>query len=181
MQNEAVKAFMDNQHLCSLTWGHSRMRSPPKLISPTFQFVEYSEVTTDGNAGGPDGMNEICQKDYGPTARMCTSKEWWTTHHMVPVEFDRVAWAWVHPSTVTTFQGPTYATTVDWTGLHTLLISQVDPGIGITCDLWSTPRPRQTGLAIRVNLGGYLIQRSCALEAHVACCVPAEILKIGSP
>lgn len=65
-----------------------------------YQFVGFSTETTNGDAGGIGGMHALCQQDYGPDARMVTTKELLLSPGVPAV--DGAGDAWVQPTIVTT-------------------------------------------------------------------------------
>ena len=55
-------------------------------VSTVYRFAGYAGPTTGGAAGGIVGMHSICRSPspgFGPDARMCTSKEFWSSPHAV--------------------------------------------------------------------------------------------------
>ena len=146
---------------------------PPKVkvnVSTVYQFTGYAGETT-GNAGGIDGMHAICQAAFGDQARMCTTKEFWTSPGAVPPDSLQ---AWVHPSVVGMFQNDSgsgidnYA--LDFSGRQLPLSSGI---VLPTCDQWSTA----VGLGTVIFPGDasvQLAQCDSIVPLEVTCCVPAN-------
>lgn len=63
-----------------------------------YQFVGYSDGTTDGGQGFIH-MHRLCQADFGDTARMCTTEEFFNSPNAAdPVEGNApTEGAWIHP------------------------------------------------------------------------------------
>jgi hypothetical protein len=112
------------------------------------RFVGFSTSTVLGNATIL-GMHAACQTDFGPSSRMCTSKEY--IH------------AWVHPE-------PGLAANQDFSGTLDVVACRD----GIT----SGPIGFWTGLSgpsLTISVNGYMQNNSsCAIPRPVTCCAPAQ-------
>ena len=120
--------------------------------SDTYVFAGYSTAVVKGDVGF-HGMHGACQSDFGPNARICTTKEALLSPNFTPPGSDETDYGWVQPL-------PYYNNK-----------EQMVPGLAITIEncggftLQSRP-----GVTI-VYTGG-LAMRSCSEEHTVSCCVP---------
>lgn len=60
----------------------------------TSGFVGFTTTTIDGGQGMLQ-MHALCQIDHGPSARMCTSKEFWLSPKAIA---PTASAAWLHPT-----------------------------------------------------------------------------------
>ncbi len=95
-------------------------------------------------------MHALCQDDFGPDARMCTSKEFWQSPNADKPAED----AWLHSDR----QGEN----IDFTGLGNR---------NANCDAWNT---NVGGTGIVVTTDGRVAQPSCTVARPVTCCAPIQ-------
>lgn len=136
----------------------------PVTVSTDYQFVGYS-VAKVGPSSGIVLMHRICQESYGLAARMCTTKEFWTSPQMhFPAEKGA---AWIQPSIVgyALVNGRTWV--VDFSGAQ---IDMEDTTCGQWTEHWSATPWRGTALSGYSNV---VITSGCGSELEVTCCTPA--------
>ena len=149
-------------------------------VSTEYHFAGYSTATTDGDANGYQGMNEICEGEYSG-GRMCTTKEWFNTHGTMQLPPGQ--YAWVQPLVVaTTYRSPVDVINyTEWTGdTHVL---EADEGYqdAATCTHWTSTAVGKRGYALHRDGGGpqsfeELTIRFCSeAETHVTCCQLAHV------
>lgn len=133
-----------------------------------YRFAGYSSERTDGNAGGPLGMHAICQGNFGPTARMCTTEEFWKSPGIV--DAGGPLGAWIQPTIVAAYFNVLAADAVcmDFSGDLFLC----DPNKS-TCNQWKTAVDSFNGTTVRATTGETIV-RSCLNGLFVACCTPAS-------
>jgi hypothetical protein len=147
-------------------------------VSTEYQLAGYSTGSTSGNAGGVGGMHALCQADFGEHARMCTTKEWWTSPNAGPPPLN--ARTWISPSPVGTFAIP-YANYMngdpilsgwtDWTGYKRsqfLTVISSPP----TCFQWTRDAASREGSVITEQ--GVIEFDNCPVTNPVTCCTPAN-------
>ena len=66
-----------------------------------FEFAGFSSATTNGRAGGWPGMYQLCQADFGVTARMCNLTEYFLSPGVL---YPAVA-AWINDSETPAYRG----------------------------------------------------------------------------
>jgi hypothetical protein len=125
------------------------------------------------------GMHRACQKDFGALARMCTSKEFWTSPS---VEIPPIA-AWIQPSVVGTFtrevNGRVDSYAIDfWGKYYGLNYWDNDdraPARLPTCYGWSSSSGDLRGIALMDHEidGLALITHACSATNIITCCTPA--------
>jgi hypothetical protein len=138
-------------------------------VSTVYQFVGYAGPT-EGAAGGIVGMHAICQAEFGELARMCTSKEFWTSPEAVgPLPL--LLSAWIQPSIVGIWQNGTEAFAMDFTGARLRLDSLGLP----TCHQWTTSAEQFDGTFIAEFGGSVVLSYDACVEPRlVTCCTPAH-------
>ena len=147
-------------------------------VSTEYQLAGYSTGTTNGNAGGVGGMHALCQSDFGEHARMCTTKEWWTSPNAGPPPQN--ARTWVNPSPVATIaipdanymSGDSISTGwIDWTGYQRI---QVKSTIARppTCTQWTFNAASFEGSVVTEQ--GAIEFDSCSIINRVTCCTPVN-------
>jgi hypothetical protein len=139
-----------------------------------YHYVGPSGIITSGSTGGIPSMNALCQDQYGPTAHMCTSTEYFNTSGtpagkttqtkwIQPVGHDCYCpqgnacpvcfydgWGWGAP-------GPDFSSPFP------------------TCLNWASNSPSENGTAVvgsKLWPGGSLSWSSCNEYHPVACCAP---------
>jgi hypothetical protein len=147
--------------------------TPTVNVSTEYRFAGYSTGTTLGNAGSVIGMHALCQADYGEHARMCTSKEWWTSPN---VSLPPNGPAWIQPVTVAAYSGLDHTMTqtrnvvIDWTG-HRKNVQRNTDARPPTCRQWTDNN--EDGLVVQA--GFTTVQtRACGSNNYVTCCTPAN-------
>jgi len=117
----------------------------PQGPSGLFKFVGFSTGTINGGQGMLQ-MHALCQVDYGSTARMSTSKEFWLSPNATA---PTTAPAWLHPSDPTNhdFSSP-----------------------NASCTGWTNGTSDQNGLV--VDTAGKPGLSRCDFQRPVACAAP---------
>jgi hypothetical protein len=143
---------------------------------PFYRFVGFSSATTTGDAGGPLGMHTICQRSFGPDARMCTTEEFWKTPPTDNTLEDSTS-GWIQPVIIATYFDPTapegsQQIYVEYSGIRARAETGSAPTRYFSCGQWSNDKVQ--GLTVtssgRVSIG------DCGPDAqHVSCCRPATI------
>ena len=147
-------------------------------VSTEYQLAGYSTGTTNGSAGGVGGMHALCQSDFGEQARMCTTKEWWTSPNAGPPP--QGARTWVSPSPVGTHAIPDadymsgdalLSGWTDWTGyqLTQRLTSIARPP---TCLQWTQSAGSLNGSVVTEQ--GAIEFDGCFETNRVTCCTPVN-------
>lgn len=148
-------------------------------VSTVYQFAGYTQLKTTGDAGGVLGMNKLCT-EFGALARMCTSREYWTTPGAKLDEHGpgSVALAaWIQPSVVGVAYdgGNDHLVVMDFSGA--VVSYALTPGIGDqgTCAQWNTDSSGVRGTFLQTPTGGVVLGRKvCSDSLRVTCCAPAN-------
>jgi hypothetical protein len=146
-------------------------------VAGEYQFVGYSLGKTTGDAGGVVGMHAHCQArfNFGKTARMCTTKEWWESPNAEYPPAERGGIAWIQPQTAGAFFGQNFPSEIplhihiDWAGKITR--STDAAGAPDTCDQWTDSGANGTVLNTRDKK---IELRQCTPHHIVTCCVPVK-------
>lgn len=126
----------------------------------SFQFGGVTTATTDGSHGWWS-MNQLCTNEFGPNARMCTSKEVMSTPVSQWPSLAAYNGAWVHPY---------FAPTGGYTDVSGMAVSS---GGNFSCNGWGTTGT--TGMWLVGGGGTYngaFAVSNCTMVIHVACCLP---------
>ena len=131
----------------------SALAAPPTKTGEVYRFADFSSAMVLGGVGFPS-MHAACQLDFGPDARMCTSKEFWLS----PNATESLTRAWLHPRIV---GGGNAAFEF---GASDLLA---------TCARgWRDSTNNNRGLTVGEN--GHFFQDFCGTPRPVTCCAPAR-------
>jgi hypothetical protein len=156
--------------------------APPEiaLTLPTeYQFAGYTEATTSGNAGGVFGMHALCQQEFGPEARMCTTKEWWESSNNGPPPMEPPKSAWVHSTVITsniTSTGALVLMDITNTGIY--VSDPLFPQERLTCDHWTSEGNNRQGTILKLlDDVQQIFQQDCITMNRVTCCTPASITR----
>ncbi len=128
--------------------------------SNEFRFVGFTDEAFNGlddtiNGGqGMIAMHAFCQDDFGPDARMCTSKEFWLSPNAEAPSAD----AWLHTKP---FQTTAFSPT-DFTGFANPIEN---------CRGWTITA---AGAAAIVTTDGKPAIEGCNLARPVTCCEPIQ-------
>jgi hypothetical protein len=129
-------------------WNISGPTGPqgPQGPSDLFKFVGFSTGSINGGQGMLQ-MHAVCQVDYGSSARMCTSKEFWLSPNATAPTTNP---AWLHPSTSdgNDFSAP-----------------------GGSCVAWTDGTSNAVGLVVGTS-GKPEFSHRCDFQGLVTCCVP---------
>ena len=150
-----------------------------------YKFVGFSSEPTATGGIGFAAMNAACLPDFGPDARMCTTKEVVQTPNLQQIlatADDGVSAGWTHPVIVSEVFNPTIGTggaqiirdfsDFRWIG------QQPKPIPDISCFRWTNADPTNNGTVVIVdqsptNPPGTISNASCnATSIPVACCAP---------
>ena len=144
---------------------------------PFYRFVGFSSGTTTGDAGGPLGMHAICQRSFGPDARMCTTEEFWKTPPADNTLEDPIS-GWIQPVIIATYFDPTapegsQQVYVEYSGIRARAETGSAPTRYFSCGQWSNV-DRQ---GLTVNSAGRVEILDCNYtpQPKVSCCRPATI------
>jgi len=99
-------------------------------------------------------MHALCQDDFGPDTRMCTSEEFWLSPNAEAPAAD----AWLH----FTYLG----TNTDFSGLEGAAST-------LTCGGWKSPSANQRGLVV-TTAGKADLPMGCDMLRPVTCCEPIQ-------
>jgi hypothetical protein len=116
--------------------------------SPLSGFLGFSSGTINGGQGMLQ-MHGVCQLEFGSSARLCTSKEFWLSPNATA---PATVSAWLHPI-------PFSSGGSDFSG-----------GTPESCNGWRDGTSNLNGLV--VNTAGKPDISRCDLQSCVACCVP---------
>jgi hypothetical protein len=134
-------------------------------ISSVYQFLGYAENTKGANIGVVE-MHKVCQDAYAnDEARMCTSKEFWTSPN---IESPVGSAAWIQPSIVATYVLSTelFPRFADFSGGYFKLTHA-------NCLQWSSAATNVNiqGACIIEGLGA-VTYCGCDQDLMVTCCAP---------
>ncbi|HYA41231.1 MAG TPA: hypothetical protein VEF34_08005 [Syntrophobacteraceae bacterium] len=134
-------------------------------------YVGFTTATTNGNAHGEVGMNNLCQAKFGPTAHICTAGEYFSTASATgPIQEK-----WLQPSVsncvssstspyvmcqVPTISDGTFIDPTDW--VH-------------SCQGWTSVLHTDYGAAAEAGTDTYAHlsnTTTCDTKLPVACCAP---------
>jgi hypothetical protein len=137
-------------------------------VSTVYQFVGFSDDLTDGNPGGVTGMHAICQTDFEDGhARMCTSKEYWTS----PSAAEALVAAWIHPTVVGIISRAGGDAAIDFSGAILLIGDAVYDGFP-TCARWTSIGSGTNGTTLISE--SLIVPSPCDIPRPVTCCAPAN-------
>jgi hypothetical protein len=126
-----------------------------------YQFVGFSSGTTDG-AQGMLSMHALCQADFGETARICTSREFWLSPNAkAPTSSEGDAW--IHPEPHDSGGG---GGTTDFSG-YVIDGYSKSPA----CNGWNDNTSSVVGLIVR-DTDGIPSHADCINVFRVTCCAP---------
>jgi hypothetical protein len=138
----------------------------PVTVSSVYQFVGYSNDTIRPT-GGIAEMYSVCQRTYGASARMCTTKEFWNSPDLY---FETEAW--IQPTIVG------YTLVRESTGPYEDHVLWIVDFIGAQMDIrdancaqW-TSRIESRGLVVSSD-NKSIWPTYCSRELQVTCCLPA--------
>lgn len=143
-----------------LEWNSEGPPGPPAPGQIAFEFVGFSSTSVDG-ASGLLVLNQACQADFGPSARISTSAELLATSSLTP---QGSGTAWVKSSIVAVLSGISPPVALDMSG------AELELGDGIDCDGWSSPAG--SSLLIEGQTMSFSSQSSCSGSRRVACAIP---------
>ena len=129
--------------------------------SNVFRFIGYTDDATNTLPDAIDGgqgllaMHALCQDDFGPEARTCTSREFWLSPN-AEAHQDDLIYTWLHPDRVTN--------NLDFSGVVTASDSS-------SCSAWT--RPEDNIRALSVNQGKSRLA-ACDILRPVTCCAPVQ-------
>lgn len=131
------------------------------------EFAGFSIGTITGGEGIV-AMDAVCQLEFGPEARLCTSEEYFTS----ATAAEPVSRAWLHPTVVgNTATGLSNRQLLDFSGLGaTRFGSNNFPSL--SCNGWQSLS--NSALALEGLAGGKPVLASCADTNTVTCCAPTE-------
>lgn len=171
-----LKSFWIINVMAMLFFATAVSGEPPRLslnISTEFKFAGYSTGIRLGGNVGPTGMDRICQQDYGGTARMCTTREWWktdTSHQHADTFL-----AWIQPEIVSEYFMPNGDLAMrDWTGTRIIIDVPTQHRTGPTCGNWRQNFTSFIGTVANSD-GGDITTASCFDDRNVTCCIPATV------
>ena len=131
----------------------SALAAPPTKTGEVYRFADFSSAMVLGGVGFPS-MHAACQLDFGPDARMCTSKEFWLS----PNATESLTRAWLHPRIVG--GGNEFAEFATARGAN-------------NCLGWSDSTFDRRGFTVGENGHFFTVDR-CITPRPVTCCVPAQ-------
>jgi hypothetical protein len=132
-----------------------------------YRFIGYS---TQAAAIGPGQMgilymNRLCQTDFGPSSRMCTTREFLSSPVSM-LTYDMSAYAWIQPSPVGISHNPNGAIIyLDYSGEIYNLASA-------SCGQWTSASSAATGATVHQALGNIVFWVTCDGVHQIACCAP---------
>jgi len=151
--------------------------SPTVTVSTEFQLAGYSTRQTDGHAGGIVGMTQLCQQDFGDSARMCTTKDWLTSTSVEHLP-DNLSDAWIQPVVVGAIYVPTDPAKIMFIDISGRIMSSTDLAFPKpnTCNQWTSEDGSGMALHTSINDGNQTFIRtaSCGDTEKVACCTPVS-------
>jgi len=139
-----------------------------------YRFVGYSTATTTGNAGGFVGIYQICQNEFGPMARMCTTEEFFKSPNIEDPPLAGQGAAWVEPHFIAAFPNPSDPTkTVFVEAFSGKMITPAN----LRCGGWTLSGDTIDGTVIRRSFnndtpGVTVTTAVCDGNLHVTCCIP---------
>jgi hypothetical protein len=152
-------------------YGMTAWSQPSEVESGLSRYQGPSSATTNGNAGGILGMNQLCQDTYGATAHICTLDQfYWTAAAKPTVALPTM---WIMPS----YHNCVYST------LKSEVLCQLGvspqwfvPNQSVTtfeCNAWGSATGFDQGLAVSFTAGTSTVtQEPCNIKQPVACCAP---------
>jgi hypothetical protein len=136
------------------------------LTSPCcYRFTGYTSAKTTGNAGGIAGMNAFCQAEFGATARICDTYEFFHSPFPIPTSTATTPEAWVE----------THFISAVWNGIAVLLAdySGVTSASSLNCSNWIGNTGDGLCASFLSPTGGTIVTCSCQnANIPVACCAP---------
>lgn len=149
--------------------------TPVSVVAEEYRFVGYSLGKTTGDAGGPVGMHAHCQArfNFGKSARMCTTREWWRSPNAAYPPADRGGTAWIQTETVAAYHTVSSLSeprdiVIDWTGTAFNSAAGERLSAPHTCRRWTGTEFK----GVIVDDDG-LTAGDCETPRVVTCCVPA--------
>ena len=131
-----------------------------------YRFVGFSTGQTNG-AGGYGSRYALCQKDFGPEARMCTSQEFILSPKASAAPSP--SGAWLNPVIVSSVPN------VDAEQLSVDYSGQYANWMDLSCQQWHT----DTGRGLYVTDNGAVRLSYCNVERVVTCCAPCSPVNIA--
>jgi hypothetical protein len=132
------------------------------LAAAEYGFAGYSSDTI-GSDEGMLAMHAECQADYGATARMCTSREFWLSPNAVAPADN----AWLHPEIIAIDRASTinrsWEYAMDFTG-------QRANEHNLSCRGWTLNNAGQKGFVVTPS--GKPGSAFCGQSLRVTCCAP---------
>ncbi len=130
---------------------HSTLAMPNKSGSSNeFEFAGFTGQLVLGDVGVL-GMHAACQNDFGPDARMCTSREYFRSPNAEDVIGQNPSAirreAWIHP---------TFGSNNDFSGIN-----------AATCISWKVT----TSSGLTVGDDGIFSNLPCDIDRPVTCCI----------
>ena len=140
----------------------------PVTVSSVYQFAGYSNDTVNPT-GGIAEMHSVCQGTYGASARMCTTKEFWTSPDLY---FETEAW--IQPTIVgyTLVRESTHPDQNPVLWIVDFIGAQMDI-TDANCAQWTS---REGGLSYGLGVSAdnkSIWPTYCYRLLQVTCCVPA--------
>ncbi len=151
----APTAKADCPHNSDDTHPHCGGGEPPApATSNEYRFIGFTDPgTIDGGQGMLD-MHALCQDDFGPDARMCTSEEFWLSPNAEAPTAD----AWLH----LTYVGGG----ADFSGIDAAAST-------LSCSAWTIASSGNRGLVV-TTAGKSAPILGCNTPRPVTCCAPIQ-------
>jgi len=139
----------------------SAVSAQPPFASNEFRFIGFTDTlpnTIDGGQG-MIAMHELCQDDFGPNSRMCTSEEFWLSPNAEAPAAD----AWLHPVFLE-------ERSLDFSGVE-------QANSTLSCAGWTSIGDATPGLVV-TTAGKSAVRStfgfSCNVARPVTCCAPIQ-------